>query len=121
MKRTRSRLAHPFLIGATGKQTISYCRVAAAHLPHSCTYDGHHFSDESEAAHWGLFLNNFTEHVLDTYGSPDKWALSAQARSVAAFLFGLRSHQVWGGQIYCGCMLDVRMCRVTDRRGRLRM
>jgi hypothetical protein len=89
--------------------------VHAAHLahhPYSCTYDGHHFSDESEAAHWGLFLNNFTQvpppqpvcavpflntstqHMLDTYGAPDKWSSSPQARSVAAFLFGLRSHQV---------------------------
>ena len=67
------------------------------HLPHcagSCTFNGHHNSVESEAAHWGLFLINFTLHVLDTYGAPDKWAQSAQARSVAAFLFGLRSHQV---------------------------
>ena len=60
----------------------------------SCTFNGHRISVESEAAHWGLFLINFTLHVLDTYGAPDKWAQSAQARSVAAFLFGLRSHQV---------------------------
>ena len=96
---TRLRPVRHFPIGVTGRTTAHNSLFAAAHLPPSCTYDGHHFSDESEAAHWGLFLNNFTRHVLDTYGAPDKWSLSAQARSVAAFLFGLRSHQVRGGHV----------------------
>jgi hypothetical protein len=101
---TLSRLARRFPIGATGRAPEAASLNKSSfprHIPltcppcaGSCTFDGHHFSDESEAAHWGLFLNNFTQHVLDTYGAPDKWAQSAQARSVAAFLFGLRSHQV---------------------------
>jgi len=114
---TRLRLERRSLIGATGRPTnqlMAPIACCTAHFSLSCTYDGHHFSDESEAAHWGLFLNNFTEHMLDTYGAPDKWAFSAPARSAAAFLLGLRSHQASWRRVLHRHMLDYAERTITS-------